>query len=418
VLVALQRFPAIVLQHFFHDRCLQGAGALSYTTILSLVPLTAVMVGVLSAFPVFDVVTEQLQGFIFKNFVPAAGEVVQQHLLSFADNTRGLTTFGIIFLMVTAVMMVSAINSTMNGIWRVHRPRPIAVRLMVFWSLLTLGPLLIGFSLAVTSYLVSLPLFSDAHLAGVRRTVLRITPWATTTAALAIMYTIVPDQRVRVRDALAGAAVGALLFEFAKKGFALYVTSFPAYQTIYGTLATIPIFLIWVYVSWVVVLLGAEFTFCLGHYRQLVKGDQGAWPGLLQACQVLGVLFRRQDSGQGATTMELMNECPEIMPGTLMTILEMLATAHLVHRTERGIWLLTRDLGRFHLGDLYSSGSYLLPRPGTDSAKELSSSFPELADGMRSSLEDLMRIPIAEIIESRTASQRPVAAAVDEGVVK
>jgi membrane protein len=396
-LLALRRFPVLVARHFLEDRCLQSAGGLSYTTLLSVVPLTAVMIGILSAFPVFDIVTGQLQDFIFKNFVPAAGEVVQRYLVSFADKAKGLTTFGSVFLMVTAVMMVAAINTTMNGIWRVHRPRPLAVRLMVFWSLLTLGPLLIGVSLAVTSYVVSLPMFSESAMPGVRTLLLDVTPWGTATLAFTIMYTIVPDQRVRVRDALAGAAVAALLFEFAKRGFALYVTSFPTYQTIYGALATIPIFLIWVYVSWVVILLGAEFTYCLGHYRQLRSGGRGACPELLQACAVLGVLWRRQDQGRGAMTVELMDECRDIMPGTLLRILEMLASARLVHRTERGIWLLTRDLGRFTLRDLYSSGTYLLPRGREPGSKR---AFPELTVRLESALEEVMQIPVAQVLGS------------------
>ena len=149
-------FAFHVLQRYVDDRCLQVAGELSYTTLLSLVPLLAVSLAMLTAFPVFAGVREQIQEFMFNNFVPAAGDVVQKQFANFLDNAGKLTIFGIIALGITALLLLNTIEAAFNAIWREKRARPLIIRFLTYWAILTLGPLLMGSSIALSSYIFTL----------------------------------------------------------------------------------------------------------------------------------------------------------------------------------------------------------------------------------------------------------------------
>ncbi|RCU51000.1 virulence factor BrkB family protein [Corallincola luteus] len=246
------------------DEITMVAGYLAYVTLLSLVPLVAVTFSVFSAFPVFQSVQGQIEDFVFNNFVPASGDAVRQHLTGFAENAKRMTAIGIGFLVAAALLLISAIDKTLNRIWRISGGRRTIISFSIYWMVLTLGPVLIGSSIAVTSYLVSLKIFSDSAIGGMLPTVLRFLPFLLSVCAFIILYTLVPNTFVRFRNALAGAVLAAVLFELTKKGFALYVTHFPSYEAIYGALAAIPLLFIWIYLAWSVVLLGAELTAALG----------------------------------------------------------------------------------------------------------------------------------------------------------
>ncbi|MBT8419492.1 MAG: virulence factor BrkB family protein [Gammaproteobacteria bacterium] len=261
-----QDFLAKLFHHFVNDRCPESAGALAYTSLLALVPLMAVGFTLFAAFPAFDGLTGKLQSFVFSNFVPASGKVVEAYIEGFVAKASALTLPGLIALLVTALLSMATIERTFNAIWKVRRRRNFVDAFMVYWAILTVGPLLIGVSLAVSSYVASLPFFSDAARSlGGPGVFLKLLPFLAATLAFALLYAIVPYQRVPPRHAIAGGVVAAVLFELAKKGFALFVTHFPTYEAIYGALAALPIFLIWVYLSWLIILLGAEFTYCLGN---------------------------------------------------------------------------------------------------------------------------------------------------------
>ncbi|VFN02373.1 MAG: membrane protein [Candidatus Kentron sp. G] len=259
-------FPAYLFHHFTNDRCPESAGALAYISLLSLVPLMSVGFTLFTAFPAFEGFTEKVQNFIFSNLVPASEEAMKEHMRNFVEKASALTLPGLIALLITALLSMAAIERTFNTIWKVRRRRNPIETFVIYWAVLTVGPILIGVSLMVTSYIASLPFFSDAANAPDGPGILfRSLPFLATAPAFALLYGIVPYQRVPIRHAVAGGILAAALFELAKKGFTLFVTYFSTYQTIYGALATLPIFLIWIYLSWLVTLFGAEFTYCLSH---------------------------------------------------------------------------------------------------------------------------------------------------------
>ncbi|MDW2744432.1 virulence factor BrkB family protein [Atlantibacter subterraneus] len=250
-----------------HDNMTTLAGNLAYVSLLSLVPFVAVVFALFAAFPMFSDVSIQLRHFIFANFMPATGDIIQRYIEQFVANSSKMTAVGACGLIVTALLLMYAVDSALNTIWRSKRVRPKIYSFAVYWMILTLGPLLAGASLAISSYLLSLRWVSGFD--SLIDNVLRIFPLLLSWLSFWLLYSIVPTTRVPARDALVGSLVAALLFELGKKGFALYITMFPSYQLIYGVLAVIPILFVWVYWTWCIVLLGAEITVTLGDYRAL-----------------------------------------------------------------------------------------------------------------------------------------------------
>ena len=249
----------------YWQRCQQDqiqviGGYLTYISLLSLVPLVTVMFSMLSAFPMFAEFRTNMEQFIYANVIPSRGDEIQAYLTQFIGNTGSMTAVGILALVILALLLIHNIDKTLNKIWRVtSRPR-LVISFSIYWMILTLGPILFGLSIGVTSYLVRLSAFADDYTPGFSTLVLELVPYLMSLAAFFILYLVVPNLKVRVKHALWGALLAMVLFEFSKYGFALYVTHFTAYQTIYGALALLPILFVWVHLSWMVVLLGAELT--------------------------------------------------------------------------------------------------------------------------------------------------------------
>ena len=261
-------FSKLCWRRIQEDRLSVLAGHLAYVTLLSLVPLVTVVFSIFSFFPIFASVRLQVEEFIFANFVPAASDVIHHHFSRFVANASKMTSIGVVALVVVALLLISAIDQNLNHIWRSRGQRPKMTTFAVYWMILTLGPLLAGASILITSYVVSLRVFHHMLLlSSAANFMLGILPFCLSFISLLLLFVAVPNVKIRWRDALVGAIVSALLLEGAKKVFALYITNFTSYQTIYGALAVIPILFVWVYLSWWLVLLGAEFTASMGDYR-------------------------------------------------------------------------------------------------------------------------------------------------------
>jgi membrane protein len=263
-LTLLGRFVVTVARRFARDRCSREAAALAFTTALAVVPLTAVGFAVLSVFPVYEKWMSAVQSLIYGNLVPAAGAAVSRYLQQFAANAGRLTMVGLVFLFLTAVALMATVEKAFNYIWHIRKQRKLGRRITAYWAVITLGPVLMGLSLTITSYIASLPLFAqEKALTGKGSVLLQMVPLMFEFATFILLYMVVPNCAVRLRHAAIGAVVATVLFEIAKLMFGMFVRSFSAYQTIYGAVAALPVFLIWIYLSWVVTLLGAEVTAAL-----------------------------------------------------------------------------------------------------------------------------------------------------------
>ncbi len=257
-------FARFLLKRLRDDSCFEIAGALSYTTVFALVPLTAVAFGIFAVFSMSSEWSTGLTNFIFENFVPSAARSVQGYLTEFATNANRTTVFGVSLLFLSALMLMASIEDAYNRIWRISEPRHRMARFLMYSAALTLGPLLGVIVLGLSSYVFALPLINHAEEQyGLRTHVLQLLPAMITWFALSLSYALIPNQKQSWRSAALGGLLAAGLFEISKWGFAMYLTSMASYQEVYGALAAVPIFLGWVYLSWLVVLLGASFASAL-----------------------------------------------------------------------------------------------------------------------------------------------------------
>jgi membrane protein len=261
-------YARFVGRRFVEDRCLMVAGSLTYTTLLALVPVFAVTLTLTARVPMVRDFILQVKSFILKNFLPdVAGRMVGVYMEQFAQNAARLTVIGLIIILATAIALLFTIDGAFNAIWRTKQRRSWWKRLVAYASLLILGPLLIGASLSMTSYLVHwssqfgrvLPMLDDW--------LLKIIPFVLTALALVLAYRTVPSRYVPTRHAVIGGMFAAILFEIVKHLFVAYVVRVPTYSLVYGAFASVPIFLLWLFCCWMVVLIGAEVTATLSYFR-------------------------------------------------------------------------------------------------------------------------------------------------------
>ena len=258
-------FGTIFWQRFNQNKLTQAAGYLTYSTMLAIVPLIMVVFSIFSAFPVFNEVTGALKAFIFTNFAPSASDMVGQYIDEFVNNSKKMSAVGIISLIVVALMLINSIDRTLNSIWHDTETRPIFTSFAIYWLILTLGPLLVGVSIAASTYVKAM--FESASNFSFGLKLLSFVPFLSTWFIFTLIYMVVPNKKVSIKHSAAGALIAAVFFTLGKQAFAWYIVTFPSYQLIYGAMATLPIMLLWIQLSWTVVLFGAQLAAVLAEVR-------------------------------------------------------------------------------------------------------------------------------------------------------
>ena len=312
------------------------AGSLTFTTLISLVPLLTVMLALFTAFPIFSSFQTALEQYFVKSLIPAnIAKPVLGALTQFASKANRLGAVGLVFLGLSALALMLTIDRTLNAIWRVQRPRPMAQRVLVYWAALTLGPLLLGGSLALTSYAVTtghglfrnMPFSVGVLFSGIEFMLMA--------GGVAALFHYVPNTVVRWRHALAGGVFVALGFNLAKSGLAWYFKSVPTFSTLYGAFATVPIFLVWLYAGWVIVLLGALLA---ANAPSLSSGmlRRPEVPGLALELSlgVLRELCLSQQLGEGGASSLTLAQRLRIDPLQLEPVLDQLGDLDLIGRLE------------------------------------------------------------------------------------
>lgn len=270
----LSLFFNVFWLRFNQNKLNQAAGYLTYSTMLALVPLIMVVFSIFSAFPVFNEVTGELKQFIFDNFAPNASNMVGEYIDQFVDNSKQMSAVGIVSLIAVALMLINTIDRTLNSIWQDSSIRPTLFSFAIYWLILTLGPIIIATSIGISSYVTALArdfLQSDMGLPfGLK--LLSAIPFLLTWFIFTLIYSVVPNKKVSIKHSAAGALVAAIFFTLGKQAFTWYITNFPSYQLIYGAMATLPIMLLWIQLSWIAILLGAQLAAVLGDMRLLKTG--------------------------------------------------------------------------------------------------------------------------------------------------
>lgn len=392
--VVLQ-FVAAATRRFLSDNGLQVAAALTYTSLLSLVPVLALSLAIIAIFPAFEPLRNELREMFTANFLPGSVAAIDEYLQTFTRNAGQLTAAGLIGLVVTSVLLFLTIEDAFNRIWRVRQNRSLVVRLMAFWTLMSLGPILFGFSVSISAEVAS----AFDSVSGMTRGLQQLAasgPPVLAFLGFFALYWMLPNYPVRWQHAAAGAALAAVLFEVLKLGFGIYIQAYPTYQMIYGALSMIPILLIWTYLAWCVAIAGAVVAALLPNFLAL-RGVPEEEARIRRRLEI-GVLLLDElrlcaRTGQPLRLRPLMRRA-RVAPETLDEAISQMAAARIVMRKGRQQLVLCRDLRHLTLYDLVAA-LQLLPGLAWDQmpaaggppwARELQARMQAARDGAREAL--------------------------------
>ncbi len=388
-------------RRFNDDQCMRSAAALTYMSLFALVPLMTVMYAMLSAIPAFQGVGEQAQAFIFDNLIPAAGAEVETYLSEFSTKARNLTGLGIGFLVVTAVLMLRSIESAFNTIWRSRKNRSPVASFLLYWAVLSLGPLLIGLALGISTYLVSVKVFFDEYDAiGIGGFLLEWAPLLLSVAGFSLIYVAVPNCRVPFRHALIGGFITALVFNLARELFTRAVIG-ASFTAIYGAFAAFPLFLLWLYLSWNIVLAGGILVHSLSAFQHEVAGRK---PLLLKALGALHLLWQRQQRGESLAEAELLDHRNPDTHGldsdTWCNLRDLFLQHKLILIDESGRYVLARDLHKVSYCQLkeWVNGEVAMNGEISEDGSWQAKAY-QLLHEQRSQQRELMNISLGELFE-------------------
>lgn len=341
----LWRRVQYLLSRFNADRCSENAAALTYMSLFALVPLLTVLYTMASAVPAFQGLETKMQTFMFENLMPQTSSEIAGYLEDFSRQAKNLTGPGIVFLVVTAVLMLRNIENALNQIWRASENRSPVSSFMLYWAVLSLAPVMIGLALGLSTYLSS---FADAlqgyDVIGIQALLLKLAPLLLTTAGFTLVYVAVPNCRVPFKHTLIGGFVAACAFHTARWGFTKLVVG-SNYSIIYGAFAAVPLFLLWIYLSWNIVLMGGILVHSMSAYQ---SEEQASRPMVLKALDVLYLFWQKQKTGQPVGELELLNRRHEVTRGldsdSWRALRDLFMQKKLITLNDKGQYLLSRDL--------------------------------------------------------------------------
>ncbi len=348
-------FGRYLWRSYTEDSCQTTAAALTYQTLFAIVPSLALVYAFLEVLQVSKGLNKRFEEFIFTNIVPENAAVVQEYLVSFSEQARNLGGPSAAVLIVTSFLMLFTIERTFNEIWRVKEPRHGSQRFLMYWAVFTLGGPFVMASLFVTTYIESLPLISDvsAQTRG-----LHVVPILLSSGILTLVYVVVPNCFVRVKHAAIGALMAGCAAELAKVLFA-EIMAMSNFEAIYGTFAAVPLFLLWIYVSWTIVLLGAEMVKSLGIYR--FEEDVDVEAPLFQLIVVLELFYRAHQKGDVLTDREIRKYTKRIDLELWSEMKSRLIELNIIKAVDQGGLILSKDLNEISLWDLYVAFPWQLP---------------------------------------------------------
>ncbi len=340
-----RRRTGYLLSRFSQDRCSENAAALTYMSLFAMVPLLTVLYTMASAIPTFQGLEQQMQEFLFEHLMPETSSELESYLSDFSRQAKNLTGPGIVFLVVTAVLMLRNIEKAFNLIWRATENRSAVSSFLLYWAVLSLAPVALGVALGMSTYLSSYSEVLDSYdIFGARALFLQLLPLLLSTAAFTLLYVAVPNCRVPFKHTVIGGAVAALAFHLARAVFTDLVVG-SSYTFIYGAFAAVPLFLLWIYLSWNIVLMGGILVHSLSAYQD---AEQASRPTVLKALDVLYLFWQKQQRGNSVREIEILNNTHKVTKGldseTWRQLRDTLMQHKVITENDRGHYLLARDL--------------------------------------------------------------------------
>jgi membrane protein len=328
------------------DRCSDNAAALTYMSLFALVPLLTVLYTMASAVPAFQGLEGQMQAFMFEHLMPDTNSEISSYLEDFSRQAKNLTGPGIVFLVVTAVLMLRNIEKAFNQIWRASENRSAVSSFLLYWAVLSLAPIMIGLALALSTYLGSFAVALEEYdVMGVKTMLLKTSPLVLSTLGFSLVYVAVPNCRVPFKHALIGGFIAAIAFHIARAAFTDLVKG-SSYTFIYGAFAAVPLFLLWIFLSWNIVLMGGILVHSLSAYQ---TEEQASRPRILKALDILYLFWEKQKSGTVVSEVELIRgRSRQVIKGldsdTWRELRDIFIHRKLLAENDKGQYLLCRDL--------------------------------------------------------------------------
>jgi membrane protein len=396
----LWRRTQYLFSRFNADRCSENSAALTYMSLFALVPLLTVVYTMASAIPAFQGLEVKVQAFMFENLMPDTNSEIRGYLDEFSQQAKNLTGPGIVFLVVTAVLMLRNIEKAFNQIWRASENRSPVSSFMLYWAVLSLAPVTIGLALALSTYLSSFAhVLEDYDVIGMQAFLLKIAPLALSTAGFSLIYVAVPNCRVPFKHCLVGGFVAAGAFHIARSVFTDLVVG-SNYTFIYGAFAAVPLFLLWIYLSWNIVLMGGILVHSMSAYQ---NEEQSNRPLVLKALDVLYLFWQRQETGQALGEMELLSRRHDITRGLDSDSWQRLRTIFLAKKliaeNDRGQYLLSRDLHTVSLCQLkeWVNGEHALTAEEPPGNQSFQQEAYRLLQQQRNQQKETLKINLVEL---------------------
>ena len=398
------QFVLFVIRRFEADRCRDQAASLTYTTLFAVVPMLTVFLVIISSIKALEPARQQLQQLIYSNFLPRTTIAFDKALNAFTDKSSNLTIIGILFLFITTVMMLSSIETVFNRIWRVQETRSGIIGFMRYWTIISLGPILLGSAFVISSAIASLNILSN-NFAGYEvdgEFIFWCISFALTVLGFFILNWTIPNRSVPIKAALIAGTFSAVVFELLKNLFGFIMSNFTSYEIVYGAFAAVPIFLLWIYLSWNIVLLGVEINYALTAFS---SGNKHKRHPIIMLLDLLELFYKKQQIGASVSDEEALEVLGRDEVGRWPSYVLMLEKQNLVIRTDNNEYVLARSLDQVDFWSFYTQLPYPLPlrkdvsniRPDDKWMQKLGPALVEADDYLAAKLS----IPLSTIFEKK-----------------
>ncbi len=387
------------------DRLSEIAAALVYMSLFALVPLLTVLYTIASAVPAFNSMENELQNLLLEYMLPDSSQQIVDYLNDFSSQAANLTGFGIAILFITAVLMLRNVERAFNNIWRTRENRGAVASFLLYWAVLSLAPILLGLGVGIRAYLYAAAnALAGLDVMGVGGMFLSLVPFALSALSLALLYIAVPNCEVPFKHALVGGTAAAIAFTVARMLFTTVMAG-SSYTFVYGAFAAVPLFLLWLYITWNIVLLGAVITHGMSAYQNSLQARR---PLLLKALDTLYLLWLAQRDGRSMGELDLLRDRSVVVGGldadSWRLIRDRLKDAKLIAQGDKGNYLLARDLHDISLDELKALIDDEMPVPDDDDINEWQQAAVQLLKRQREEQASTLETPLATLFKAKATS--------------